>query len=98
MPKCACMTGSLPNRSWKAGDFLESLNADSLEVVTGKLEPLAELSAGERVQFERLGYFTPDAKDTVPDKPVFNRIVGLRDIGPKLRTIRSRRDAWVLIR
>jgi glutaminyl-tRNA synthetase len=68
-----------------AGDFLESLNADSMKVVTGKLEPsLAELSAGERVQFERLGYFTPDAKDTAPDKPVFNRIVGLRDSWAKI--------------
>ena len=68
-----------------AGDFLEFLNADSMKVVTGKLEPsLAELSAGERVQFERLGYFTPDAKDTAPDKPVFNRIVGLRDSWAKI--------------
>ena len=68
-----------------AGDFLECLNADSLRVVTGKLEPsLAELPAGERVQFERLGYFTPDAKDTAPEKPVFNRIVGLRDSWAKI--------------
>ena len=68
-----------------AGDFLECLNVDSLKVVTGKLEPsLAELPAGERVQFERLGYFTPDAKDTAPEKPVFNRIVGLRDSWAKI--------------
>ena len=68
-----------------AGDFLECLNADSLKVVTGKLEPsLADLPTGERVQFERLGYFTPDAKDTAPDKPVFNRIVGLRDSWAKI--------------
>ena len=68
-----------------AGDFLECLNADSLKVVTGKLEPsLAELPAGERVQFERLGYFAPDAKDTAPEKPVFNRIVGLRDSWAKI--------------
>ena len=68
-----------------AGDFLECLNADSLKVVTGKLEPsLAALPAGERVQFERLGYFTPDAKDTAPEKPVFNRIVGLRDSWAKI--------------
>ena len=68
-----------------AGDFLECLNADSLKVVTGKLEPsLAELPAGERVQFERLGYFTPDAKDTAPEKPVFNRIAGLRDSWAKI--------------
>ena len=68
-----------------SGDFLECLNADSLKVVTGKLEPsLAELPARERVQFERLGYFTPDAKDTAPEKPVFNRIVGLRDSWAKI--------------
>ena len=68
-----------------AGDFLECLNADSLKVVTGKLEPsLADLPAGERVQFERLGYFAPDAKDTAPEKPVFNRFVGLRDSWAKI--------------
>ena len=68
-----------------AGDFLECLNADSLKVVTGKLEPsLADLPAGERVQFERLGYFAPDAKDTAPENPVFNRIVGLRDSWAKI--------------
>ena len=68
-----------------AGDFLECLNPDSLKVVTGKLEPsLADLPSGVSVQFERLGYFTPDAKDTMPEKPVFNRIVGLRDSWAKI--------------
>ena len=68
-----------------AGDFLECLNPDSLKVVTGKLEPsLSNLPLGESVQFERLGYFTPDAKDTTPEKPVFNRIVGLRDSWAKI--------------
>ena len=68
-----------------AGDFLECLNPDSLKVVPGKLEPsLADLPLGESVQFERLGYFTPDAKDTTPEKPVFNRIVGLRDSWAKI--------------
>ena len=68
-----------------AGDFLECLNPDSLKVVTGKLEPsLTDLPLGESVQFERLGYFTPDAKDTTPEKPVFNRIVGLRDSWAKI--------------
>ena len=53
--------------------------------IRDRLEPsLAKLSAGVRVQFERLGYFTPDAKDTAPDKPVFNRIVGLRDSWAKI--------------
>ena len=68
-----------------AGDFLECLNPESLKVVTGKLEPsLSELPIGQRVQFERLGYFAPDAKDSTSDKPVFNRIVGLRDSWAKM--------------
>ena len=67
------------------GDFLDCINPDSLNVVVGKLEPsLVELSVGERVQFERLGYFTPDPKDSTSEKPVFNRIVGLRDSWEKI--------------
>lgn len=67
------------------GDFLDYLNPDSLKIIAAKLEPsLVKLSAGQRVQFERLGYFTPDPKDNTPDKPVFNRIVGLRDSWAKL--------------
>jgi glutaminyl-tRNA synthetase len=43
------------------------------------LEPaLAETPPGETVQFERLGYFTPDA-DSRPGAPVFNRTLTLRD-------------------
>ncbi|MBC8325163.1 MAG: glutamine--tRNA ligase/YqeY domain fusion protein [Verrucomicrobia subdivision 3 bacterium] len=62
------------------GNFLDCLNPDSLKTITAKLEPsLAEFSAGQRVQFERLGYFTPDPKDSAPNQPVFNRIVALRD-------------------
>jgi len=67
------------------GDFLDCLNPDSLKTIAAKLEPsLAKLSAGQRVQFERLGYFMPDPKDSRLDKPVFNRIVGLRDSWAKL--------------
>ena len=67
------------------GDFLDYLNPDSLKIIAAKLEPsLAKLSAGQRVQFERLGYFTPDPKDSTSDKLVFNRIVGLRDSWAKL--------------
>jgi glutaminyl-tRNA synthetase len=67
------------------GDFLDCLNPDSLKIITAKLEPsLAETAVGERVQFERLGYFTPDPKDSTSDKPVFNRIVALRDSWAKL--------------
>jgi glutaminyl-tRNA synthetase len=60
-------------------DFVESLNPDSLEVVQAKLErSLADLPAGECVQFERLGYFCLD-RDTGPGQLVFNRTITLRD-------------------
>jgi glutaminyl-tRNA synthetase len=36
------------------------------------------------VQFERLGYFCPDSKDSSPTAPVFNRIVTLRDSWAKI--------------
>ncbi len=68
-----------------AEDYHSVLNPNSLEVVTAKLEPaLAELPAGEAVQFERLGYFFPDSRDDAPDARVFNRIVTLRDSWSKL--------------
>jgi len=63
------------------GDFLEALNPDSLEVVTGaRLEPsLAGAEPGSRWQFERVGYFCVDTVDSKPGAPVWNRIVTLRD-------------------
>ena len=63
------------------GDFTSFINPRSLEVLTNaKLEPsLLEAKAGERYQFLRVGYFIADAKDSQPGKPVFNRIVTLRD-------------------
>jgi glutaminyl-tRNA synthetase len=68
------------------GDLLDDLNPGSEEVLTGcRLEPaLAGLAAGSRVQLERLGYFAVD-KDTAPGRPVFNRIVTLRDTWAKIR-------------
>ena len=61
-------------------DFLKAVNPHSLETVTAKLEPaLASASANDRFQFERLGYFTPDAKDHDPNRPIFNRTITLRD-------------------
>ncbi|MGC6425401.1 MAG: glutamine--tRNA ligase/YqeY domain fusion protein [Akkermansiaceae bacterium] len=64
-----------------AGGYLNCLNPGSLEVISGaKVEPsLAAMAAGERCQFERLGYFCTDLKDHLADKPVFNRIVTLKD-------------------
>jgi len=60
--------------------FVDYLNPNSLEVLRGcQVEPsLLSASAGDRVQFERLGYFCVDV-DSRPGAPVFNRIVSLRD-------------------
>jgi glutaminyl-tRNA synthetase len=60
--------------------FLDRLNPQSLEVVRdAQLEPsLASAEPGQRVQFERLGYFCVDI-DSRPRAPVFNRTVSLRD-------------------
>jgi len=66
-------------------DFTENLNPNSLEVIAdAKLEPsLATAHAGERYQFERLGYFCADL-DSRPDALVFNRTVPLRDTWAKI--------------
>ncbi|HEY1111180.1 MAG TPA: glutamine--tRNA ligase [Opitutaceae bacterium] len=61
-------------------DFKKFINPNSLETVTAKLEAsLAGATAGESYQFERLGYFTLDAKDSVPTRLVFNRTITLKD-------------------
>ena len=75
-------TDANPN---SADDFHAVLNENSLETVAAKLEPsLADLAAGEMVQFERLGYFCVDREDTTTEAPVFNRTVTLRDSWAKL--------------
>ena len=62
-------------------DFLECLNPDSLEILTGcKVEAgLVGAEAPAAFQFMRLGYFCPDSKDSTPEHPVFNRSVSLKD-------------------
>ncbi len=67
------------------GDFTRFLNPGSLERIEGaKLEPsLRDAKAGDRFQFERLGYFCADP-DGSPDRPVFNRTVGLKDTWAKV--------------
>jgi glutaminyl-tRNA synthetase len=62
-------------------NFLELINPHSKVVIPEALaEPsLAELEPGGKVQFERLGYFCADHLESRPGKPVFNRIVGLKD-------------------
>ena len=66
-------------------DMMQHLNPDSLETVEARLEPsLAGTETGTAYQFERLGYFSPDAVDHGPGEPVFNRIVTLRDSWAKI--------------
>jgi glutaminyl-tRNA synthetase len=62
-------------------DLVASLNPDSLEVVKGcRVEPgLADATAGDRVQFERLGYYCVDEARGTDGELVFNRTVTLRD-------------------
>ncbi|HBK57368.1 MAG TPA: glutamine--tRNA ligase, partial [Xanthomonadales bacterium] len=56
------------------------LNPDSRRIIHAWLEPSAANAAAEsRFQFERQGYFVADRHDHRPDRPVFNRAVGLRD-------------------
>ncbi len=67
-------------------DYKTYLNPDSLETIRGcKVEPsLASAQPGDRYQFERLGYFCVDARDSQLGKPVFNRTVSLRDTWAKI--------------
>jgi glutaminyl-tRNA synthetase len=70
-----------PDAGKDGRDFKEFLNPNSLETLTAcKLEPsLADARPETRYQFERLGYFRADPKDSLPGKLVFNRTVSLRD-------------------
>jgi glutaminyl-tRNA synthetase len=74
-----------PNKVDEGQDFTANLNPNSLEVVSdAKLEPLlANGPAGNRYQFERLGYFCVDP-DSKPGHPVFNRTVRLKDTWSKV--------------
>ena len=69
----------------KETNFLEHLNSESLKTLTAKVEPyIASLNAGERVQFERMGYFIADTKYSSPEAPVFNRTATLKDTWAKI--------------
>jgi glutaminyl-tRNA synthetase len=77
---------SRPDPGADGRDLFADLNADSETVLQGCLvEPsLAETRVGETVQFERLGYFSPDL-DTTPGHLVFNRTLTLKDTWAKLQ-------------
>jgi glutaminyl-tRNA synthetase len=63
-----------------ASNFVADLNPDSLEVLRdARIEPaLATANSDDVMQFERQGYFVRD-RDSTPERPVFNRTIGLRD-------------------
>ncbi len=74
-----------PENAEEGKTFLDNINPNSMNVITAKVEPiLLSQSAGARVQFERNGYYCVDAKDSTPGKPVFNRIVTLKDTWAKI--------------
>lgn len=80
-------TAENPDAAEEGQTFLDHLNADSLKTLTdAQLEPsLKDAEGGQRFQFERLGYFCADSKDSQPGAPVFNRTTTLRDPWKKLK-------------
>ncbi len=67
-----------------AENFMDHLNPKSLEIVTAKLEAsLAHATPSDSFQFERLGYFTLDEKDSTVGNPIFNRTITLKDTWSK---------------
>ena len=75
---------SVENPGADERDFRELLNPTSLTVLKNCYveEYAAEMKAGDFLQVQRIGYFTPDA-DTTPEHLVFNRTVGLKDTWAK---------------
>ncbi len=74
----------------ESGSFLDNLNSNSLEILRdAKFEPsLAEAQAGDRFQFERVGYFCVDP-DSMDGKLVFNRTLALKDSWAKIEKATS---------
>jgi glutaminyl-tRNA synthetase len=66
--------------------FLDKLNLDSLEIIPQAYAEisLADAAAGDRFQFERLGYFVKDPDTGAQGRAVFNKTVGLRDTWAKI--------------
>ncbi len=75
-----------PNDTEPGKTFLDYVNPNSLEILEDcRVEPsLREAPPGRQFQFERLGYFCVDNRDSTPEKLVFNRIVSLKDSWAKI--------------
>jgi len=76
----------VPNPAGEDGEFTQYLNPNSLETLASCYveSRMKDAKAGSRYQFERLGYFCVDSRDSLPDRPVFNRVVPLRDTWGKI--------------
>lgn len=76
---------SVENPSADERDFRELLNPESLTVLNKCYveKYLAEKKPGDFLQFQRIGYFTPDS-DSKPERLIFNRTVGLKDTWAKI--------------
>ncbi len=76
-----------PGEDCEGVDYKDYINPDSLQVLRScKLEPsLANAAPGSRYQFLRMGYFCLDSADSTEDKPVYNRIVALKDSWAKIQ-------------
>ncbi len=81
-----------PSDEKESADFKTYLNPNSLETLTScRVEPtLAGAAPGSRYQFERLGYFCVDTKDSSDQSLVFNRTVTLRDTWAKIKNAENR--------
>ena len=75
-----------PDETEEGEDYRSNLNPHSLETLnSAKLEPsLSAASPGSRYQFERIGYFCVDSRDSSEGNLVFNRTVSLRDSWAKI--------------
>jgi len=76
----------VPDPAGAGGDIMDYLNPASFEVLSScRVEPsLKAGKPGDRHQFERIGYFCIDSKDSSPERLVVNRIVPLRDSWGKI--------------
>lgn len=73
-----------PDNGEEGKEFTDYINPDSLQVITGYIEPfIREVGVGTPMQLERIGYFCLDI-DSKPDALVLNRTVGLRDSWAKI--------------
>ena len=79
-------TSERPGDDPACKNLTDCINPKSCEILTNaKLEPsLSKAAPEDRFQFERLGYFCVDRKETKPDHLVINRTVTLRDTWSKI--------------